>query len=365
MNKILCFFKNEPVLSVAAVLALLSCFFVHPDLHYISYCNFEVLGILFALMLVVAGLKASGLFEVATEKLTLKVKSEKTIIAVLTLLCFFSSALITNDVALITFVPFSLELLKNQNKKSIIFAVTLETIAANLGSLSTPVGNPQNLFLYSYYSMTIGEFFEITLPLTAVCFALICALLCVRKGERLIKEESTGISALNKASLIVYIMLFAICILSVLGTIPWYISLAIICVIVFIKDKSLFAKADYILLITFVCFFVFVGNMARIELVNTTVSKLLYGREIAFSAILSQVISNVPAAAMLASFTNDARGLILGTNIGGLGTLIASMASLISYRYISKCEKVKSREYILFFSYLNFALLVVLLTIFN
>jgi len=365
MKKILCFFKSEPVLSVAAVLAFVSCFFVLPDSEYINYCNFEVLGILFSLMLVVAGLKASGLFEVATEKLSSKIKNEKTIIAALTMMCFFSSALITNDVALITFVPFSLELLKNQKKKSIIFAVTMETIAANLGSLSTPIGNPQNLFLYSYYSMSIGEFFKITLPLAAVCLALIVCLLCVKRSETLSGDNVGQNTDLSKPTLVVYLLLFALCILSVLGIVPWYISLAVICMVVLFKDKNLFAKADYILLVTFVCFFVFVGNMARIDVINTTVSKMLIGREIVFSAFLSQIISNVPAAAMLASFTADAKGLILGTNIGGLGTLIASMASLISYRYISKTEKVKSGEYILFFSCLNFALLIVLLFIFN
>lgn len=364
MKKMLTILKKDPVLSIAAFLAIGSCFFVTPDKEYISYCNFEVLGILLSLMLVVSGFTYCGFFDFLTSKISDKIKSEKTLLFMLTLLCFFSSALITNDVALITFVPFTIALMKDQGAKSIIFAVTFETVAANLGSLLTPIGNPQNLFLYSYYNMNISEFFSVTLPLGAICLVLVCAPIIIRKNRTLEGKTKSENISLKKLPLIIYSGLFAVCILSVLGVIKWYISLVLVCIFVFIHCKKLLLKADYILLLTFICFFVFVGNVARIDAVSNAISSLIYKKELLFSALISQVISNVPAAAMLSSFTDNAAALIKGTNIGGLGTIIASMASLISYRFISKTEGINTSRYLGFFSIVNFTLLAMLLLIF-
>lgn len=364
MNKLLNFLKKEPVLSIAAFLAIGSCFFVVPDKEYISYCNFEVLGILLSLMLVVAGFTHCGLFDFLTSKISQKIKKEKTLVFFLSILCFFSSSLITNDVALITFVPFTIALMKNQGSKSIIFAVTLETVSANLGSLLTPIGNPQNLFLYSYYDMTISEFFAVTLPLGAICLVLVCTLVMIRKNRPLDNMTKSESVCLKKLPLSAYTLLFVLSILSVLGIVEWFISLLAVCIFVFLHNKKLILKADYILLLTFICFFVFVGNVARIDAVSNTVSKLIYKKELLFSALISQVISNVPAAAMLSSFTENGKALIQGTNIGGLGTIIASMASLISYRFISKTEGIKAYRYLGFFSVVNFSLLALLIAIY-
>lgn len=364
MSKFLSILKKEPVLSVAAILAVISSFIVTPDAKYLEYCSFDVLAVLFCLMLVVAGFSYCRVFDSLTCILQKRIHGEKTMIFCLTLVCFFSSCLITNDVALITFVPFTIALLSKRSPKTIIFAITMLTVAANLGSLITPIGNPQNLFLYTHYNLSIGEFLKITLPLGAICLVMICAVFIPGKNHELSTSVESEKTKIKTKPLILYCVLFVVCIGAVLKLIPWY-AVLIICVVSVCTHKiSLLKEADYILLLTFVCFFVFVGNISRIGAVYTFVSRLLVGRELIVSALLSQVISNVPAATMLASFTENYAELIRGVNIGGLGTLIASMASLISYRYICKTENVNGGKYILYFSAVNFVMLGVLLIFF-
>ncbi len=363
MKKVFAFIKREAVLTVSGVLALGSVFIVPPDKNYISYCNFSVLALLFCLMAIVEGVRRCALFEVLTQNLTKRIRTEKYLILALCLTCFFSSALLTNDVALITFVPFSLALLKNQGEKTLIFTVTMETVAANLGSLITPIGNPQNLYLYSHYNMNIGEFFRITLPLGGICLFIVILLCLLRKNKATENDLTNETVRADKGGLVFYTVLFILCLLTVLGVIHYGISLAITLIAVLIKDREIFKKVDYLLLLTFIFFFIFVGNIARLDIVRNFITCAIKGQEILVSALLSQIISNVPAAAMLSAFTKNARGLILGTNIGGLGTLIASMASLISFRFLASA-KISSGKYLLFFSAVNFSLLAVLLLIY-
>lgn len=363
MKKILAFMKREAVLTVSGVLALISVFIVPPDKNYISYCNFSVLALLFCLMAIVEGVRRCALFEVLTQSLTKYIKTEKYLILALCLTCFFSSAVLTNDVALITFVPFSLALLKNKGEKTLIFTVTMETVAANLGSLITPIGNPQNLYLYSHYEMEIGEFFRATLPLGGICLLIVTVICLLRKNEAAESNLTQEPARLNKRGLAFYGILFILCLLTVLGILHYGITFAITLIAVLIKDRGILKKVDYLLLLTFIFFFIFVGNIARLDLVQNFITRAIKGREILVSALLSQIISNVPAAAMLSAFTDNARGLILGTNIGGLGTLIASMASLISFRLLSTV-KISSGKYLLFFSAVNFSLLTGLLLIY-
>lgn len=357
--KILSFLKREPVLTISALLAVLSMLLVPPDGEYIGYFNLSVLAVLFCLMLVVAALSGAGVFDVLMSWLGGRIRTEKALVIVLCLICFFTSALITNDVALITFVPFSLALLKGRSEKTIIFAVTMETVAANLGSLITPIGNPQNLYLYTYFNMQPGEFFRITLPLGGICLVLLMAVLLCFRGEKAELKAPESREKLSRVQAIAGGVLFVLCLLTVLRLVPWPVMLLVVMIAVLIMDKALLREADYILLLTFVCFFVFVGNAARLSWVYEAVSGLLKGREILISAALSQVVSNVPAATMLSAFTSEARGLVIGTNIGGLGTLIASMASLISYRRIA-ASGVSQGRYIKVFTAVNFALLAVL-----
>ncbi|MBO5734430.1 MAG: citrate transporter [Clostridia bacterium] len=363
--KILKLLKNDIILCVAALLAVVSAFIVPPDKEYISYINLPVLVLLLCLMLVVAGFKSAGAFDVLKSALSRRIKSEKTMIFALCMICFFSSALITNDVALITFVPFSMAMLKNQKSSSLIFCVVMETIAANLGSLITPIGNPQNLYLYTYYGISIGDFFKITLPLSGVCLGMICVCTLSRKSHTLNIEQKSERVVTDKKYLVIFSALFLLCILSVLKIVSCYITLAVVFVCVLFIDKKLLKEADFVLLITFVFFFIFAGNIARIPAIYDFIKTALLGREVLVSALISQVVSNVPAAAMLASFADDAQGLILGTNIGGLGTVIASMASLISYRFIAREKEISKGKYMLSFTVYNVAMLIILLLIFK
>lgn len=364
MNKLISFIKKEAVLTIAFVVALISALFVPPDAEYIGYMNFSVLVILFCLMLVVAGFQSAGLFDVFTNRIYARLRTEKSLIIFMTIVCFVSSALVTNDIALITFVPFTLALLCRSDARTLIFAVTAQTVAANLGSLITPIGNPQNLFLYTHYEMSPGEFFSITFPLGAICAAMVAVLFLFCKSGRILNAPEKIKTEVNRKEIIIYSILFILCILSVFKVISYPVLLIIVTAVVLLISRRLFLKVDYSLLATFICFFVFVGNISRIEAVYDFVSKVLEDRELVFSALISQVISNVPAATMLASFTDDAESLILGTNIGGLGTLIASMASLISYRQICRIGAVKASTYIMYFTAVNFVMLAALLVLY-
>lgn len=364
MKKIIKILKNDILLTVAGILALFSCFFVPPDKEYINYINLPVLVILFCLMIVIAGVKSAGVFELLQTKLSKMVRTEKTMVLMLCMICFFASALITNDVALITFVPFSLMILKNQKTSCIIFAVVMETVAANLGSLITPIGNPQNLYLYTHYNMNIAEFFKITIPLGVACLVMILVCLILRKNAYFSSESQQEQVTLKKRAVVIFSGLFVLCILSVLKIISCYITFVIVVLVTVVYDRKLLREADYLLLVTFVFFFVFAGNVARVPVIYDFIASAMNGRAVLMSALISQVVSNVPAAAMLSAFTNDVKALILGTNIGGLGTVIASMASLISYRFIAKEENISKGRYMLTFTVYNVAMLIILLLIF-
>jgi Na+/H+ antiporter NhaD/arsenite permease-like protein len=357
------FIKNETVLTAALLLAIISAFIVPPDRSYIDYLNLPVLALLFCLMAVVAGLRKEGLFDRLSDIVTRRIKNTRSQAAALCAVCFFTSMLITNDVALITFVPFTIMLMRGQSEKRLIFTVVMETVAANLGSLVTPIGNPQNLFLYTYYSLSIGEFLRISLPLGGVCLVLIALTLLFIKGGEAVSQEASGSVKLRKLPMAVYGGLFLVCILTVLDVLPYWACLAVVALTLLIYDRQVFKRVDYVLLITFVCFFVFVGNMSRIEAVKTFTTGILQGRELIVAALLSQIISNVPAATMLAPFTENYRELILGVNIGGLGTMIASMASLISYRFYCARQNPDRKRYFAVFSLLNFILLALLIAL--
>jgi len=360
MEKLKHFAKKEAVLLVAAVLAIVSAFFVPPDGQYLSYLNLSVLAILFCLMAAVAGLGQAGVFDYLALAITRRAPGMKKLSLLLILACFFVSALITNDVALITFVPFTIQILGRG--RYLIPVIVLETVAANLGSLLTPIGNPQNLFLYTYYEMGIGEFFSVTLPLGGICLVLVllCSFLLPRQEEAL-PEMAQTLPKMETFPLIRYCGMFLLSILSVLNILPWWICLLLVAAVMVAFDRKLFARIDYSLLITFVCFFVFVGNLSRIPAVGNFVSSCLVGREILVGALSSQVISNVPAATMLATFTQNSRELLIGVNVGGLGTLIASMASLISFRLYGASAQPQRGKYMAWFSAVNFSLLAILL----
>lgn len=378
MQKLIDFLKKEVVLVVAVVLAVVSMFVVTPDKEYIDYIDFSTLSILFSLMAVMAGLQTAGVFREIAEALLGKVRKVWQLVLILVMLCFFFSMFITNDVALITFVPFTfiiLELLGGETEQKLIIpVVVLQTIAANLGSMLTPIGNPQNLYLYGQAGIGIVEFMQILLPYTVVSFLLLLVL-CLyfgKKGaqggttqamERFQNRTSQTHLSGSKWDILRYLVLFVLCLLTVAKVkwFPYWVTLLIVVVALLLFDRKLFARIDYSLLLTFVGFFVFIGNMGRIPAFRDFLQGIIAGNEVLTAVISSQVISNVPAALLLSGFTDNYEALILGTNLGGLGTLIASMASLISYKYIVKENKCSKGAYFGFFTIANIVFLAVLL----
>lgn len=386
MKKVLEFVKKEAVLCVAVLLAAVSAFFVKPGREYAGYIDFRTLAILFCLMCVMAGLKKLGVFKKIAEGMLKTVNGSRGITLVLVLLCFFFSMIITNDVALITFVPFTFTTLtlagEDVYKKLAIPVVVLETVAANLGSMLTPIGNPQNLFLYGKAGMGFFDFIALMAPYSVLSLVCIVATAFFvtrgHKGNRSEEHEDLNASSADGSKrltltemfamsqtkyhslLIMYILLFLVALLVVLKVLPYEVMFFLTLIIVLFADRKTLLDVDYSLLVTFVGFFVFIGNMGRIPAFSNFLSQIISGREVPVSVASSQIISNVPAALLLSGFTTDFRALIIGTNIGGLGTLIASMASLISFKQIAAKEDISTGKYLMTFTGMNIALLLVL-----
>ena len=357
--------KVDAVLCIAWILAVVSAFFVHPDKDYLGYIDFRSLGILWGLMVIIQGIKENSVFDRIAGFLLSRVKKSWQLAAMLIFMCFFGSMLITNDVALITFVPFALMILRECDREDMIIpTVVLQTIAANLGSMLTPIGNPQNLYLYGISNISLGGFVLMMLPFCLVSAAVLLLLILIIPGKKksLQKSSSSSITGRlgSKHQIIIYTVLFAIALSTVLRILPWYVFAIIVLFTVGIMDHKILFRADYTLLLTFVGFFIFVGNMGRIEVISSFLEKVLVGHEFPVSVALSQVTSNVPATLMLSGFTTDYRSLLIGVNVGGLGTLIASMASLISYKAYAGEYKEKSGKYLLVFTGVNVLFLVVL-----
>ena len=354
MKKILIFLKKEVVLCVAGLLAIATSFLVLPDRYYIEYIDFRVLSLLFCLMLVVEGFKSEGFFKFLATKLLKKASNTRSLTFILVSLCFISSMFITNDVALITFVPFACLILEMSGRRDkLIFVIVLQTIAANLGSMLTPIGNPQNLYLYSYYNMSVADFILRMLPLYILAAVLLCAVILTKKKEPLSVASLDEKQSLKLGHLILLTLCFLVCILCVARVMPYYIMLALIVAVFLLYNHRLLKNVDYMLLITFVFFFVFIGNMQRIPAVAEIIRKMIDGRELIAGVLLSQIISNVPAAVLLSGFTDNAHTLLVGVNIGGLGTLIASLASIISYRAYGATKDADKGSYIKEFSIYN------------
>lgn len=359
MSKILKFIKNETVLCIAFILALLSMIVTPPNENYIGYIDYSVIAILFCLMVTVQGFGKTGLFDFLSSKLTGRFKNTRSLSAALVMLCFFMSMFITNDVGLLTFVPLTLMLFKGR-KKVTVRCIVLETAAANLGSMVTPIGNPQNLFIYSHYNYSLTDFFSVMLPISAVSLALIMISLIFVPKEKI--EQCENISNFKPSrNFFVYAVIFAVCICTVAKVLDYRITLVVTLLAAIIFDYKILAKPDYALLATFICFFVFVGNISAVPQVRELVSSILNGRELLVACGLSQIISNVPCSIMLSGFTEKSDLLLLGVNIGGMGTLIASLASLISFKLYARSENASKGRYFAEFTIYNFAFLGVLL----
>lgn len=356
-------FKKETVFCAAAVLAAISAVLVPPCMDYFSYIDYKTLALLFCLMSVVAGMQSIGVFDRLGKLLLSKAGGTRVLGILLVMVCFFSSMLITNDVALITFVPFTILVYRMVGKEErLIKIIVLETIAANLGSMATPVGNPQNLYLYSVSGISAAEFFAAVLPYAGAALVLLFLVLLLERNEKVEYRgpEAGTVEEIPKGRFAAYLVLFAVCLLVVAHVLPWQAALAAVLCWMLAEDRKLFGQADYFLLLTFVCFFIFIGNMKHMESVSLFLEKLIQGHELLTGILASQVISNVPAAILLSGFTGEYQTLLTAVNLGGLGTLIASLASLISFKAYTKEYARQKGRYFLQFTLWNVAFLVVL-----
>jgi len=356
MKKVWNWLKGETVLLIALIAALISMLFIPPDAAYAAYVDWDVLMLLFSLMAVVAGLKRCGVMDRLSAALLRRAGNARMLCLLLSMACFFSSMLVTNDVALITFVPLTTALLQGE---ALILTVVLETIAANLGSMATPIGNPQNLYLYAHYNMPIAAFLRAVVPLTLVSLVLL-VLACLLMKRTPVAMPVQKVVSLSQKSLWLHAVQFMVCLLAVMKVLPKWAAFALMLISTALYDRSLLKEVDYALLATFVCFFLFVGNLGRIPAVSTLLGGVVAERELEVGILASQVISNVPAALMLSGFTQNAPALMRGVDIGGLGTIIASLASLISFKIYMKTPGAKAGRYMAVFTLWNVGFLAVL-----
>ncbi|MBQ0167033.1 MAG: citrate transporter [Treponema sp.] len=387
MKKVVSFIKKEPVLCAALILALFAVIFVKPGVSQVTGAiDFRVLSLLFSLMAIIQAFRSVNVLDAFAAFVLKACHTVRSLFLSLTALVFFSSMAVTNDVALLTFVPITLITCRKArlSEKQIVLLIVIETLAANLGSCVTPMGNPQNLFLFSYYNMDGGQFFLETLKIGVPSLILLVALILVltRRTVSLTTGAASPISPVRSPwRTIVYTATLITILLSVFRVLDYKVSLAVTVIVLAVCNWRLFAKVDYSLLLTFTGFFIFTGTISSVPAVSETLSRLLKTPLSSYITAIaaSQIISNVPAALLLSGFTENAQALLLGVNVGGLGTLIASLASVISFKLYAadhervlaaastaeiapsdKSEKKDSVSYFAVFSLMNVLFLVVL-----
>ena len=361
IRRILGFLRRETVLCVAVALAVASAFVVPPSADYLGYIDWDTLALLFSLMAVMKGYQQIGIFARLSDALLRRVATTRGMVMVLVFLPFFLSMVVTNDVSLITFVPFALVVLRMAGwERLIVPTVILQTIAANLGSMLTPMGNPQNLYLYAQSGMSFGELVLTMLPYCALsAVGLFAVVMCFRSAPVACGVPSAPLGSVF--GLVWPAVGFVLCMLALFDIIPPLIVAAALLVFGLIAARGVLAKVDYSLLGTFAALFIFIGNIGNIGPFRDFLSSVISGRETPVAVLASQIISNVPAALLLSGFSDGWHALVVGCNLGGLGTLIASMASLISYKEIARNFPEKRVRYLLVFTAYNAAFLAVLM----
>ena len=360
MSKAIRFFKKNTVFCVAALAAFITAFFVPPDAEYLSYFDFRTLACLFLTLAVVSALGNVKFFTILARKLVLLSGNLRRLFLLLVVITFVGSMIIANDMALITFLPlgyFALSVTKNDKFMAYLFI--LQNISANLGGMLTPFGNPQNLYLYSFFEIPTAEFTAIMLPPFLLAIAMLAVFCFFVKPEKLSFHEDFP-EKFHVKKTFLYMVLFAFSLLIVFRIIPFWLGLAVIPAVLFFVDKDALYEVDYSLLGTFFFFFIFSGNLARIDAVNEFFSFLLEKDALIVSTLSCQFISNVPSAILLSRFTSDYHSLLLGVNIGGTGTLIASLASLITFSEFRILYPEQTKKYLVMFTVINLIFLVVM-----
>ena len=348
------------VMIIAAVLAVITVFFVPIDKSYIRYFDFKTLACLFSVLAVVCALRGIKFFYILARKTIRTFKNLKICILALCYITFIGSMLIANDMALLTFLPLGFYVLKaTNNEKYMAFTFIMQNISANLGGMLTPFGNPQNLYLYSKFNIPTGEFMGImALPFAVSIFLItLCCIIFVKNKPLELKGKDVP---LDKKRAGIYLLLFLLSIIMVFRVIPYYIGFFIILISLLILDKEAIKKVDYPLLLTFFFFFIFSGNLARIDVIKEFFSSLLMKNTLLYTILSCQFISNVPSSILLSQFTTNYKELLLGVNIGGAGTLIASLASLITLREYTAHNPKGTLKYIGLFSVINFSFVIIL-----
>ncbi len=358
--RLLHFIKKNTVMTIAFCAALITCFFVPPDREYLHYFDYKTLACLFCVLAVVCALRNINFFYLLARKVVQTFRNIRLTILALVYITFIGSMLIANDMALITFLPLGYFVLTATGKeKYMAFTFIMQNIAANLGGMLTPFGNPQNLYLYSVFHIPNLEFMRIMLVpfLLSVALITVVCLLTVRAEPLQLEKEKVGLSM---GRTVLYLLLFCLSVLMVFRQVPYGIGLISITLVLLLADRQALKAVDYPLLLTFVFFFVFSGNMARIDIVQRFFSELLHKSTLLVSIFSCQVISNVPSAILLSRFTQNYSDLLVGVNIGGVGTLISSLASLITFQEYVKHHPGKTKYYIGMFSLYNFLFLFLL-----
>ena len=360
---LLAFLKKNVVAVIALCAAVITSLIVPPDEKYLDYFDFKTLTCLFCVLAVVCALKNIRFFYLLARKCVELFKNARMCVLALVYITFIGSMLIANDMALLTFLPLGFIVLTTTGKqKYMAFTFIMQNIAANLGGMLTPFGNPQNLYLYNFFDIPNLEFMSIMAPpfVLAIVLITVCCLVFVKPEPLSLDEEKVSLPPVRTG---IYLLLFALSIVIVFETVPYLVGLIVIPIVLLFMDWRALTKVDYPLLFTFVFFFIFAGNMARIDIVRDFFSMLLNQNTLVFSALSCQFISNVPSAILLSQFTTNYADLLVGVNIGGAGTLIASLASLITFREYVKNNPGKTKYYIAMFSAFNFGFLI-LLTVF-
>ena len=356
------FLKDNVVLCIATLLAIITSIFIPPDAKYLEYFDFKTLTCLFCVLAVVNALKGVKFFTVLATKIVIVFKNTRSAILALVYVTFIGSMLIANDMALLTFLPLGYFVLTSTGKTRLMaFTFIMQNIAANLGGMLTPFGNPQNLYLYTYFNIGNLEFMgTMLIPfILSVTLITICCLF-VKKEPLTIEDTKTKLPFLKT---LIYLLLFALSIIIVFRVIHYLIGLIVILAFLLFMDRRALKKVDYGLLLTFVMFFIFAGNTARIPFVSNALSSLMKVNPLLVPVLSCQVISNVPSAILLSRFTTNWQALLVGVNVGGVGTLISSLASLITFKEYSKHNPDKTLKYIGLFSIFNFAFLIILTTV--
>ena len=361
LKNIIQFLRGNIVLCISLVAAIITCFIVPPDREYVNYFDGKTLTCLFCTLAVVCALKNIGFFYIIARKIVNIFGNLRSQVIALVYITFIGSMLIANDMALITFLPLGYYvLISTNNEKYMAFTFIMQNIAANLGGMLTPFGNPQNLYMYSFYNIPTIEFVKIMLLpfVISVMLITLCCFIFVKNTISVLYEEKDVKLNINKT--IYYLLLFFLSIIIVFDLIPYIIGLIVIFIGIIAIDRKAIKSVDYSLLLTFCAFFVFSGNMARIPAVDNTVGNLVRTSPLLIGVASCQVISNVPSAVLLSKFTGDYARLLVAVNIGGTGTLIASLASLITYREFGKCMPEYMNGYLKKFTIFNFCFVIIL-----